>query len=206
MDPDILKIVIGAAVLTIGLSIMVVVLRSKGRRRLQRLGPAFELGTSKAEGFLGTAVGGLYRGYSCRLLIQHASQYDRGGAALRVAVFSPHRWSAEISNPSARLMVKVGLYKDLDIGDHALDERLRFSADDEGSLRSLFGIEAVRTAMHQLVASENFESIHAREERVDVKWSPRAANIDEDPDVLRVRLEIATALVAACSYPPQLNA
>jgi len=206
MDPDVLKIVIGAAVLTIGLSIMVVVLRSKGRHRLERLGPAFELGTSCAVGFLGSAVGGLYRGYSCRLLIQHASQYDRGGATLRLAVFSPHRWSAEIPNPGARLMVKVGLFKNLEIGDHALDEHLRFSADDEGSLLSLFGIEGVRAAMHRLVASENFESVHAHNERVDVKWSPRVANIDEDPDVLRVRLELATAFVAACSYPPQLNA
>jgi len=205
MDPDILKIVIGAAVLTAGLGIMVVVLRYMGRRRLQRLGPAFELGTSKSEGFLGVAVGGVYRGYSCRLLIQHASQYDRGGATLRVAASSPHRWSAEISKPGALLLVKVGLFKDLDVGDQMLDERLRFSADDEGSLLSLFGVEAVRAAMHELVASENFESIHAREDRVDVKWSPRVVKIDEDPDVLRVRLELATAVVAACSYTPRLD-
>jgi len=205
MDPDILKIVIGAAVLIAGLGIMIAVLRSMGRRRLQRLGSAFELGTSKSVGFLGIAVGGVYRGYSCRLLIQHASQYDRGGATLRVAVSSPNRWSAEISKPGARLMVKVGLLKDLDIGDQMLDEHLRFSADDEGSLLSLFGIEAVRAAMRQLVASENFESVNVREERVDVKWSPRVAKIDEDPDVLRTRLELATAVVAACSYPPSLD-
>jgi len=205
MDPDILKIVIGAAVLAVGLGIMVVVLRAKGRQRLHRLGPAFELGTSRSEGFLGAAVAGLYRGYTCRLLIQHASQYDRGGATLRIAASAPHRWSAEISNPGARLMVKVGLFKDLDVGDHSLDQRLRFSAEDEGSLRSLFGVEVVRGAMHRLVGSENFESIHTREERIDVKWSPRAATLDEDPDILRARLELVTDLVASCSYPPRLD-
>jgi len=204
MDPDILKVVIGAATLTFGLGVMVVVLHSKGRRRVERLGPAFELGTSQAVGFFGSVVGGLYRGYSFQVLIHYASQYDRGGATLRVAVSSPHRWSAETSNAGARLMVKVGLFKDFDIGDRALDERLRFSSEDEGSLGSLFGTEAVRAAMHQLVDSENFESIRAREERVDVRWSPRVADLDEDPDVLRARLELVTAFITACSYPPQL--
>jgi len=205
MDSEILKIVIGAATLGVGLGVMVVVLRSRGRRRLERLGPAFELGTSRVEGFLGTRVGGIYRGYSCSLLIQHASQYDRGGAALRVAASSPHRWSAQIPNPSARLMVKVGLVKDLDVGDHFLDERLRFSAEDEGSLSSLFGIEAVRATMHQLIGSENFESIQTSEDTVEVKWSPRVASLDEDPGVLRARLELVTGFVTACSYSPRLD-
>ena len=205
MDPDILKIVIGAATLIVGLGVMVVVLRTKGRRRLERLGPAFELGTSSAEGFLGTRVGGIYRGYSCSLLIQHASQYDRGGATLRLAASSPHRWSAEVSNPGARLMVRVGLFKDLDVGDHVLDQRLRFSAEDGGPLTSLFGMEAVRAAMHRLIGSENFESIHIREERIDVKWSPRVAALDEDPDVLRTRLELVTEFVTACSYSPRID-
>ena len=205
MDPDIAKIVIGAATLIVGLGVMVLVFRSKGRRRLERLGPAFELGTSRADGFLGTRVGGIYRGYSCSLVIHHASQYDRGGAGLRVGASSPHRWSAEISNPGARLMVKVGFFKDIDVGDALLDERLRFSAEDEGSLSSVFGIEAVRAAMHRLISSENFESIHTREDRVDVKWSPRVVALDEDPDVLRTRLELVTAFVAACSYPPRLD-
>jgi len=205
MDPDILKIVIGVAALAVGLGVMASVLRAKGRRRLERLGPAFELGTSRMQGFLGTVVGGLYRGYSCRLMIQYASQYDRGGAVLRVPVSSPHRWSAEISNPGARLMVKVGLFKDLEVGDHFLDERLRFSSEDEGSLSAIFGVETVRAAMHRLVCSENFESIQTRVDRVDVKWAPRATALDEDPDVLRGRLELVTALVAACSYSPRLD-
>jgi len=205
MEPDILKIVIGVAALAAGLCVMVLVLRAKGRRRLERLGPAFELGTCRAEGFLGTRVGGIYRGYSCILVIQHPSQYDRGGATLQVAASSPHKWSAEIPNPGARLMVKVGLFKDLDVGDHFLDGRLRFSAEDEASLTSLFGTEAVRAATLRLVGSENFESIHTREDRVDVKWSPRVAALDDDPDVLRARLELVTEFVAACSYSPRLG-
>ncbi len=205
MDPDILKIVIVAATVIVGLAVMAAVFRSKGRRRLERLGPAFELGTSRAEGFLGTRIGGIYRGYSCSLLIQHPSQYDRGGATLRVAASSPHRWSAEVPNPGARIMVKVGLFKDLSVGDQLLDEHLRFSAEDEGSLASLFGTEAVRAAMHRLVGSENFESIHTREDRIDVKWSPRVASLDDDPEVFRSRLELVTELVAACSYSPRLE-
>lgn len=206
MDPDILRIAIVAAAVIFGLSVMAAVLRYKGRRRLERLGPAFELGTSRSDGFLKTRVGGIYRGYSCSLLIQHASQYDRGGAVLRVAAASPHIWSAEISNPGARLMVKVGLFKDLDVGDQILDERLRFSAEDEGTLTSIFGIEAVRAAMHRLLGSENFESIHTRMDRIDAKWAPRATALDEDPDVLRARLELVTEFVAACSYSPRLEA
>jgi hypothetical protein len=205
MEPDVLKIVIGAAGVVVGLGVMAVVLRSRARHRLERLGPAFELGTSRAEGFLGTRVGGIYRGYSCSVLIQHPSQYDRGGASLRVAVSSPDTWSAEAPNPGARLMVKVGLFKDFDVGDRFLDERLRFSTEDEGSLRSRFGTEAVRSAMHRLIGSENFESVHTREDRIDVKWSPRVAALDDDPEVLRNRLELVTELIAACSYPPRLD-
>jgi hypothetical protein len=205
MDPEILKVVIGAATVFLGLGIMFGVMRSKGRRRLERLGPAFELGTSRTEGFLANRVGGIYRGYSCSLLIQHPSQYDRGGATLRVAASSPHTWSAEVPKPGARLMVKVGLFKDLDIGDRFLDERLRFSAEDEASLTALFGTEVVRAAMHRLVGSENFESIQTRDDRVEVKWSPRVAALDEDPEVFRNRLELVTDLVSACSYPPRLD-
>jgi len=205
MDPDLLKMVTVAVALILGLGVMATVLRFKGRRRLERLGRAFELGTSRSEGFFKTRVGGIYRGYSCSLMIQHASQYDRGGAALRVGASSPHCWSAEISNPGARLMVKVGLFKDLDVGDSFLDERLRFSAEDEASLTSIFGTETVRVAMQRLVGSENFESIHTHEDRVDVKWSPRDAALDEDPDVLRTRLDLVTDFVAACSYSPRLD-
>ena len=205
MDPDIFKIVIVAAALVLGLGVVAAVLRYKGGRRLERLGPAFELGTARTEGFLKTRVGGIYRGYSCSLLIQYASQYDRGGAAMRVAASSPHRWAAEIANPGARMMVKVGLLKDLEVGDQVLDQRLRFSAEDQGALTSVFGIENVRTAMQRLIGSENFESIHIREDRIDVKWSPRMAALDDDPEVLRARLELVTELAAACSCSPRLD-
>ena len=99
-------------------------------------------------------------------------------------------------------MAKLGLLKDFEIGDRELDEHFRFAADEEGYLRSIFGVEAVRDAMHVLAASENFESVHVRPERVDVKWSPRMPRLDEDPETLRTRLEFVTTLMVACGYPP----
>ena len=100
------------------------------------------------------------------------------------------------------MLAKFGLLKDFEIGDRELDEHFRFTADEEGSLRSIFGTETVRDAMHVLTASENFESIRVRPERVDVKWSPRMPQLDEDPETLRTRLEFVVTLVFACGYPP----
>lgn len=202
MDPDFVFIAVGVAILLGGLLLALVVLLGKGRKRAERLAPAFELGTSSPEGFLGSNVGGLYRGYSCRFQIRYASQYDRGGATLRVAASSPHRWTAEIEKPGTRLLAKFGLLKDLEIGDRELDQHIRFAADDEGNLRSLFGSESVLDAMHVLSASENFESVQVRSNTVNVTWAPRMEKLDEDPEALRMRLEDVVTLVIACGYPP----
>ena len=202
MDPEIVKLALVVAVLTGGLVAVLFMLVKKGRQRAEKLGVAFELGTSKPAGVLGSAVDGLYRGYSCRYQIQYASQYDRGGASLRFAVTSPHQWSAEVAKPGTRILAKFGLLKDFEIGDRELDEHFRFAADEEGSLRSVFGTEAVRDAMHVLTASENFESVRVRPESVDVRWSPRVPRLDEEPETLRTRLEFVTALTLACGYPP----
>ena len=202
MDPEFVKIAVGVAVLIGGLALMLILLLGKGRKRAEQLAPAFELGTARPTGILGSALAGLYQGYSCRYQIQYPSQYDRGGAALQLAVTSPHQWTAEVEKPGARLLSKFRLIQDLEIGDRELDEHLRFAGKDEGSLRSLFGAESVLDAMHILAASENFESIHVHPEKVAIRWSPRMPQLDENADVLRSRLELVTALIAACGYPP----
>jgi hypothetical protein len=202
MDPEIAKFALVVTILTGGLAGALFILVKKGRQRAERLGVAFELGTSKPAGVLGSAVDGLYRGYSCRYQIQYPSQYDRGGANLRLTVTTPHQWSAEVAKPGTRMLAKFGLLKDFEIGDGELDEHFRFAADEEGKLRSVFGTDAVRDAMHVLTASENFESVRVRPERVDVRWSPRMPRLDEEPETLRTRLEFVTTLVVACGYPP----
>jgi hypothetical protein len=202
MDPETLKLALVVALFTGGLAVVLFMLVKKGRRRAEKLETAFELGTSKPAGVLGSAVDGIYRGYSCRYQIQYPSQYDRGGANIRFAVTSTHQWSAEVAKPGTRLLARLGVLKDFEIGDRELDENYRFAADQEESLRSVFGTQAVRDAMHLLTASENFESVRVRPERVDVRWSPRMPRLDEEPETLRVRLEFVTALVVACGYPP----
>jgi hypothetical protein len=172
------------------------------RRRAEQLGMAFELGTARPGSFLGSAVDGLYQGFSCRYQIQYASQYDRGGASLRLAVTSNHEWTVEVQKPGTELLAKFGLLKDLEIGDRELDDHFRFAAADEGVLRSLFGTDSVRDAMHVLAASENFESIRIRSAKIIVRWSPRMKNLDENPEALRRRLEYAASLAIALGYPP----
>ena len=202
MESEIAKLALAVAVLAGGLAVVLFILVSKGRRRAERLGIAFELGTSKPAGVLGSAVNGLYRGYSCRYQIQYPSQYDRGGSNLRFVVTPPHQWSCEAAKPGTRILTQFGLLRDFEIGDRELDEHFRFTADEEGSLRSIFANEAVRNAMHVLTASENFESIRVRPDRLDVRWSPRTPRLDEEPEALRTRLEFVTTLVLACGYPP----
>ena len=204
MNANSIPVILGAAALTIGLGVVLLLLRQKGRRRAKRLGAAFDLGTSRPAGVLDSAVEGLYSGYSCRYFVQYASQYDRGGASLRLSVDAPHRWTVEVAKTGTRLLARLGLLKDFEIGDSELDQHLRFAAPDEGVLRSVFGSEGVRDAMRRLGFSENFETCHVRLDRVDVRWSPRMPELDEDPEILRSRLEIASSLVGACGYPPRL--
>ena len=202
MDQEFAVLVVVVALLTSGLAFALYMLVRKGRLRTERIGAAFELGTAKPAGFLGSAVDGLYRGYSCRYQIQYPSQYDRGGASLRLTVSSPHQWSMEVAKPGTRLLTSIGLLKDFEIGDRELDEHFRFATDDEGSLRSLFATESLRDAVHVLAASENFESLRVRPGRIDIRWSPRMPKLDEEPEVLRARLEYVVTLVQACGYPP----
>ena len=202
MDPEIAKLSLVVALLAGGLTLALYILARKGRQRAERLRDAFELGTARPAGFLGSAIGGIYRGYSCRYQVQYASQYDRGGASLRTSIVSSQQWTAELFKPGTRLLTRFGLLGDFEIGDRELDEHLRFASEEEASLRSLFGSETVRSAMHVLAASENFESVRVRSEKMDVRWSPRTPQLDEDREALRMRLEYVIALIQACGYSP----
>ena len=64
------------------------------------------------------------------------------------------------------------------------------------------GVREVTGSMHVLAASENFESVRVRSDRVDVRWSPRMKALDEDPEALRRRLEYTTNLLVALGYTP----
>ncbi len=197
-----MQLALVVAALTGGLSLTVYLLLRKGQRRAELLGPAFELGTSGHGGLFRGAVDGVYRGYSCRYLVQYPSQYDRGGVTLKMSIAAPGRWTAGIEKPGSRLLARIGLVEDFEIGDRELDALLRFAGSDQGSLRSLLGTESVRNALRALATSENFERVHVHPERVDIRWSPRVRRLDEDPDALRVRLELVTNLLTACGYPP----
>jgi hypothetical protein len=205
MDPSDSAAIIFAIIVGLGLGAAALAWRQAARKRLERLSPAFELGTCRPAGTFGTAVEGLYKGYTCRYTIQYASQYDPGGALLRINATGTHRWSAELANTGSRLLVKFGLAKDFDIGDRVLDERFRFSADDEAALQSVFGTESARDAMHTLAATDNFKGVGAREERVDFRWAPRSRALDEDTDTVRFRLETATNFAGACNLTPRLG-
>jgi hypothetical protein len=203
-DPMIL--VTAAAVgIVLAIILVVAVVKRSGRRRLESLGPAFELGTTRVVGPLGTSIEGIYRGYSCRLTIEQRSQYSPGGAALRVRATSPQQWSAHVDDIGSRLMVKVGFFKDFGIGDPDLDQRLRFSGDDESSLMSIFSTEAARTAIRSLSTTENFNSVTVRADRAEVKWTPRKPELDDNPDILRDRLEAVTEVLVATGSLPSMG-
>ena len=64
---------------------------------------------------------------------------------------------------------------------------------------------SARTAIRDLLATENFTAVRLVSNRLEARWSPRASKIDEDVDVLRRRLETTANLAAACGYPPRLG-
>jgi hypothetical protein len=151
-------------------------------------------------------VEGLYQGYFSRYTIQQASQYDRGGAMLRVDAISSQKWSAQRSQPGTGLLVTLGVLKDVEVGHAELDQHFRFTADDGDALRGLFGIDRVREALLRFANTTNADSVSVREDRLDFKWSPRSAELDEDPEVLRERLTVAIELTTAVGAPPRLAA
>jgi hypothetical protein len=103
-------------------------------------------------------------------------------------------------------MVSVGILQDLEIGDPDLDQRLRFTAEDETGLRSLFGSDYVRTAFREVLATENFATVRCRMDRLETRWAPRSRRLDEDGEILRKRLEVVVGLATACGYMPRMSA
>lgn len=203
-DDDLFAIAAVAVVLTT-VGVAVALMRRNGHKRFETLAPAFDFGTGRKVGLFGRTITGLIKGYTCRYTIHPASQHNPGGASLRLAVSAPGKWSAELANAGSRLMVKIGILQDLKIGDRDLDLRLRLTADDEGMLRSLFGVEGVRTAIREVLATENFAGASLGKHGLVLRWSPRNRGVDEDVDILRRRLELAGNLTSACGYPPRLS-
>jgi len=198
----VVALAVGAAVLAIA---VVMMLRRRGRRRMETLAPAFELGTTRLGGPFGYSIEGLYQGYPCRYSIEQRSQYSPGGAALRVRAISHQQWAAGVRDAGSQLMVRIGILKDQPIGDAALDQQLRFSATDDAVIMTVFAAESARAAVRTLTGTENFNSVTVRRDRVDIKWNPRDPDLDENPDAVRTRLAATAALLAACGYPPQIG-
>jgi len=205
MNPDDLFAAVAIAVVLCGVTIAVVVMRSRGRKLLDELAPAFDFGTRRTVGPFGLVVEGLYRGFTCRYSIHPASQHHPGGASLRLAVNGAGTWSAELAGAGSRLLVKMGFLRDLKIGDAELDLRLRFSAEDESGLDSLFAADYVRSSFREVVETANFAGVRCRADRLEARWSPRDRRLDEDGAVVRSRLEAVTGLATACGYVPRMD-
>jgi len=203
-DHTTLMTLIAAGILAIT-AIGLIWLRRSSQRLLERLGPAFELGTARRASTAPPAIAGLFQGFNCRYGIEQRSQYGPGGANLRIRASSPLRWSASRKDPGTALLTAIGILKDIHIGDDELDRRLRMAAGDTPMLMSLFGQQRTRAALHALASTEGFASISVRAQRADLKWAPRRPELDEDPTVLRRRLSAAVDLLAACGCPPLMG-
>jgi len=204
IDDLALMTLIAAAILAIT-AIGLIWLRRSSRRLLERLGPAFELGTARRASTAPPAVAGLFQGFSCRYGIEQRSQYGPGGANLRIHASSQLRWRASRKGPGTALLTAIRVLTDIAIGDGDLDRRLRLSAGDAPMLMSLLGQQRTRDALRALAETEGFTSISVRARRADLKWTPRRPELDEDPTVLRRRLSAAVDLLAACGCPPLLG-
>jgi len=195
---------IAAAVIVIAI-VAKVMTRRAGRRRLEKLAPAFELGTTRLAGMFGNSVEGLFLGYTCRYTIETPSQYNPGGATLRLSATNTLQWSASVEDFGSRLMARFGIVKDVQIGDGELDGLLRFSSSDEIALVGLFGQERTRTAIRRLATGEAFNSITIRADRVEVKWTPRLPQLDEEPEAVRARVEQVVDLLTNVGSSPTMG-
>jgi hypothetical protein len=202
-DPIIAGLLV-AAIVVIAVVAIVVTRRNAGRR-LEKLAPAFEFGTTRSVGMLGASVEGLFLGYTCRYTIETPSQYNPGGATLRLGATNTLQWSSAVEDFGSRLMARFGIVKDIQIGDAELDGLLRFSSGDEIALVGLFGQERPRTAMRRLATGEAFSSITVRADRVEVKWAPRRPELDEEPEPVRSRLEQVIDLLLVSGSSPTMG-
>ncbi len=205
--PDLEEPFIAPLLAAVGVLVAVglgVLLRRSARHRVDALAAAFEAGTAHTVGLLASTVAGIFRGYVCRYTIQPRSQYNPGGATLRVDVTSPLEWSASRQDAGARIMAGLGILKDIRLGDEELDA-LRIASRDESALRSTLGQESVRSALRDLMRTAGFHSISVRSDRALARWSPRRPELDENVEVVRRRLEATVAVLAACGDPPRMG-
>jgi len=187
------------------IALFVALARAQARRFVERVAPAFDFGTVRRAATVPPAVEGLRDGYSCRYAVEHRSQYSSGGASVRIRASCTVTWSAARLDAGSRLLVSLGVLKDLAIGDDELDQQLRFSASDPSVLTTTLSQPLARQALRSLAASEGFASITVRPQRAELKWSPRQEDLDEDPTMVRQRMSTAVALLAACGYPPLMG-
>jgi len=198
----ILLAVAAAALVLIG--VLVLIDRS-ARRRMEKLLPAFEAGTAATKGFVQPSVTGLVSGYAFHYRIEPASQYSPGGAVSTAAVASTSRWSVRVADLGSTALVKLGILADHSIGDDELDKKLRFGAPEGGILLAAFGTSAARNALRVLADGGGFHGVALKPDRCTAQWRPRSKGIDEDPTVVRDRLEAVAHLLAATGCPPRLG-
>lgn len=198
-------IVLAALGAVAAIALFVGLARAQARRFVERVAPAFDFGTARRVATVPPAVEGLCEGYSCRYSIQQRSQYSSGGASLRVRASCPVTWTAARHDAGSRLLVSLGVLKDLTIGDDELDEQLRFSGSDPSTLTATLTQPRAREALHRLATMEGFSSASVRPQRADLTWSPRQPDLDESPEVVRRRMTAAVALLGSCGYPPLMG-
>lgn len=201
LDDQTIVVLAGAAVVLV-IVVAVTISRKVSQRRLDLLAPAFELGTAKLAGSFSGTIVGIYRGYTCQYRIEPASQYSPGGAILRVIAISQIKWSAYVAHAASRMLQSIGLLQDVEIGDESLDDHLRITASDPGFLISSLRSDSPRQALRSIANLENFNNLEASPKHVQIQWRPRKKTLDEDPDIVRQRLEATVSLLVALGTPP----
>jgi hypothetical protein len=185
--------------------IVLVVARVSQDRRLRGLASCFEVGTFAISGTVARWARGRVEGFECRYRIVARDRNDPGGARLRVAALARLAWQATRSNAVSRVMVRVGLMKDVEIGDPGLDETLRFSATDGGGLKGALADARAREALRRLAATDNFYSATCDGDGLTVRWRPRARAVDENPDVVTRRIAASLLLLSALGCAPAVG-
>ena len=203
LDSQMVSILIAAAVTAVTIAIVAFAVRAQ-RRKLARLEPLFDPGSARVAR-MGGWIAGLARGYSCRYAIQHRSQYNPGGAILRLGVVAPVQWTARKEGLLSRGMVRLGLARDLKSDDPGLDERLRFTAHSSSDLMGALGTSAARSALERVSASDRFQHVKVAFGRCEVRWSPSDRHADVSVEVVSDRLDATLELVTALGYPPRMG-
>ncbi len=195
-------VVVAVAVLVLALSIH--------RKRYRVLETAFEPGSAVVRMLW---IEGRWSGFSFRYGIQERSQNSPGGARLTALVMAPGKWravkvrgGAQLAELAAAGLVRLGVLKDVEVGDPVLDRELRIAGADVQNLAIALKTGSVRKSLYALVAMTNFHSIDVRTDRVAVQFRPRAKGLDENVDVLRERMTALATLLSALGYSPTFSA